>query len=51
MKAVDITTVKKGKDDFEDMYKDLTDKDRIAENKRKAGIKKHLKDKKTDTGL
>lgn len=35
---------------FEEAYKDLTDDERIAENKRRHEIKTNIEDKKSDTG-
>lgn len=51
MKAVDVTDVKKGKDDFADMYDSLTNPEKIKESSRQHAIKQRLEDKKSDTGL
>ena len=50
MKAVSVTSTKK-KDPFKDMYDELTDPLIIEEKGRQNNIKKHLNDKKEDTGL
>ncbi len=36
---------------FLEAFKDLTDDDRIAENKRRYEVKQRLHEKRTDTGL
>jgi hypothetical protein len=39
------------RDVLAEMYKDVTDEERIAENKAKADRKRRIEDKRSDTGL